>query len=776
MTNLKKPASLRTSSFGQKQAKEHTTAPAMLAIALGISGSSFASESAKDADDKHSNMIEVVEVYGDKDARYKALRSADPRRGVELSETPSTITVLTQSQLQDSGKSDLKKILSAQAGVTLGTGENGNAFGDRYIIRGHEARSDVFVDGVRDPGMTTRESFALEQLEISKGPSSTFAGRGSSGGAVNGITKQPITDESFAIGEAGIGSDDYHRLTLDINEALNEDIAVRANLLHSEENVPDREPAARKRVGALLSGQISVSERLKLVADYYHLKADDVPDLGSYFDSDTRKPKSDVPVYLQKDDFLDSQVDALTIKTHYETETGIKIQNISRYGETENAYVTTGARGTTRDASDPEAPGAKTFVMSTHQGWQEVEYFVSQTNAIWNLSIGELDHRVVGGVEYSNEQVKNGTFEIDTTGATNCVVSGRGGTQDSYCGLDGSGNVVANINTLLGREVSSGNDDSNFDVETVSVYALDTVDLNEDWSLHLGLRYDHFDYDNLVNSRGTLTDYAYSDGFWNGHIGVVRHIGENGNIYFNASTATNINGGESDVGGSCGYGGLCGSPDQVQQSDPEQVQNLELGTKWEFFGGRLLTTAAMFQTTKHDVMESVGDAYSNLGTLNTGKNRVEGVELTATGKITDKFSVQLSASMMDSEVLKSFDSENEGRALSNFADDSLYVLFRYEPTRNLVLGTAYTYKSEMFGGQPDSAAGYDSSIGDYSIVVPSYDVVDAFVQYYPTSNINLRLNISNVGNEEYWTAAYRSGAFLYLGDARNVRASITWDL
>ncbi|WP_156494572.1 TonB-dependent receptor plug domain-containing protein, partial [Erythrobacter sp. HI0019] len=75
-------------------------------------------------------------------------------------------------------------------GVTIGTGENGNAFGDRYIIRGHEARSDVFVDGLRDPGMTTRETFAVDQIEITKGPSSSFAGRGSTGGAVNSITKK----------------------------------------------------------------------------------------------------------------------------------------------------------------------------------------------------------------------------------------------------------------------------------------------------------------------------------------------------------------------------------------------------------------------------------------------------------------------------------------------------------------------------------------------------------------------------------------------------------
>ena len=100
-------------------------------------------------------------------APYKAKTSGDARHTRPLAETPQTIAVITKAAIDDSGLTDLKQILSAQPGITLGTGENGNAFGDRYIIRGQEARSDVFVDGLRDPGMSTRESFAIEQIEIS---------------------------------------------------------------------------------------------------------------------------------------------------------------------------------------------------------------------------------------------------------------------------------------------------------------------------------------------------------------------------------------------------------------------------------------------------------------------------------------------------------------------------------------------------------------------------------------------------------------------------------
>ena len=80
--------------------------------------------------------------------------------------------------------------------MTLGTGEGGNAFGDRFFIRGFDARNDVFIDGVRDAGVSVRENFFTEQVEILRGPGSSFAGRGTTGGAINIVTKQATTEKS----------------------------------------------------------------------------------------------------------------------------------------------------------------------------------------------------------------------------------------------------------------------------------------------------------------------------------------------------------------------------------------------------------------------------------------------------------------------------------------------------------------------------------------------------------------------------------------------------
>jgi catecholate siderophore receptor len=719
----------------------------------------------------HQDEIELIRIHGVQQSIYRYDKSGDPRRLADLVDTPQTISVLTQDQIQESGKTDLKDILAAQAGVTLGTGENGNAFGDRYVIRGHEARSDVFVDGLRDPGMTTRESFATERVEITKGPSSTFAGRGSSGGAVNSITKKASTSYNFGRVDAAIGTDEHTRLTVDLNKTLTENSAIRVNALTSQEDKPGREGIERGRDGVQLSYVLNPNDRLSFIGDVYYLNAEDKPDLGSYYDRDAGYPLEDIPVYAQDDDFQNSEVTTFTFRTEYEISDNVRFYNATRAGNTENEYVTTGMSATTRDDSDETAPGVDTLRLSTHQGWQEVDYFTTQFNLFWDTSFAGLDHRLVFGFEYSDESVDNGVFDIENLN-TNCAIGGRRGVSQSYCILDGDGNLIDNIGSLMDRTIERGDEDALFDIETYAIYAMDTFALTDKLDVFFGLRMDSYDYSNQTSSDL----YEFSDELFNGHLGLVYDITEHGNVYASYSTATNINGGESDLGANCGYGGLCGTPEQAAQADPEHVENIEIGTKWMLFDEKLMANASIFRITKSDVHESIGeDDYSTIGTLNTGENRVEGVEFGVSGDITDKFSVQASAAFMDSEVLDSFTESNIGLALSNFADESFYLQLRYQPNEKFAFGGDYTYKSEMFGGQPDTAAGYNADTGEYSIVVPDYQVFNLFANYYASEKLTFRVNIGNLFDEEYWTAAYRSGAFMYIGDGRNVTGTVNYE-
>lgn len=713
--------------------------------------------------------------YTEEGAPYKAKVSGDKRRRKPIAETPATITVITETQLKDSGDTDLRDIVDAQPGVTVGTGENGNAFGDRYIIRGEEARSDVFVDGLRDPGMTIRESFAVEQVEIAKGPSSSFAGRGTTGGAINAVTKMATTDYSFYDAEIGVGTDDFHRLTADANFAFSDKFATRLNLLNAYEDVPDREPADRQRKGLALSSLFVPTDSMGLLFDFYWLQADDRPDLGTYIVPDGGDPVEDLPAYLQSQDFIESDVTTFTFRFGYDFTDNFRIENAVRYGTSDNGYVATGARGTTRGVNDPFA-GADTVTLSSHQGWQEVEYFVNQFNAYWDVETGPLKHSFVLGTEYSEHGVKNGIYRLASQNAANCY-TGTSATPNAYCITDGAGNYLDDIGSLLGRTIKKGPWDSDYQVDTIGLYVMDTVDVTDWLTVFAGLRYDSFDYSNTLQNTTTFvqTAHEYSDTLWNGHLGVVVDVAPNGNVYASYGSAMNINGGESDLGGNCGYGGVCvvNGVTGVGDGDPEDSESYEIGTKWNLFNNKLLVTAAWFQLTKDNVFEQ-NDAtgYSTLGTLNTGKHRVQGVEIGFVGNLTEKLSGQFGLALMDSEVLESNNAANEGRKLSNFAEESATLQLRYEPADRIAFGGRLTYQSEMYAGQPDSAAGYNTTINDYSYTVPDYTVLDLFATFDLNDNFGLRLNVGNVTDEEYYLAAYRSGSFTYIGDGRNVRLTL----
>ena len=664
--------------------------------------------------------------------------------------------------------------------------ENGNAFGDRYVIRGHEARSDMFVDGLRDPGMTIRESFAVEQIEITKGPSSSFAGRGSTGGAVNSVTKRAGTEYDFTKMSAGIGTDGHRRLTLDTNQVLDYDSAVRVNLLSAYEGVPNRDPADRDRVGVALSWTSLPSDQLEVSADLYYLGAEDKPDLGTWIENlgggRFGDPIADIPTYLQDEDFLESTVSTATLRIGYELSPDTRLINLARYGTTDNGYLMTGARGTTAYATEADAQagtnGHDNAGLSTHQGWQEVEYFGNQLSLLANRRIGGLDHELVYGLEYTDQNVLNGVFEYDATGVSNCWTAGRRGVSQGYCLYGAYGRAAAGLNNLLKRRVRRGDSDSDWNVETIAASVMDTVDLNDQWTVFTGLRLDHYDYRTTANFdpdgfSGPLprrpTDFADSDSFWNGHLGATWSFTPEANVYASYSTATNINGGESDVGTSCGYGGICVADDESGLGDPEQTRNLEIGTKWNLRGGKLLATAAVFQITKSDVMESPsGDSYSVRGTLNTGKNRVEGIELGLSGNLSDKLSSQAGLAVMQSEVLESVDPDDVGKTLANFADTSASLHLKYQATPKFSFGGTMTYEGERHTGQPDSAANEAMSI-------PDYTVFDVFATYRYSRNVRMRLNVSNATDEDYYLAAYRSGSFTYIGDGRNIRLSLQAD-
>jgi catecholate siderophore receptor len=761
-----------------------STATVGLGAAVGLSALMMmpAHAAAQDAEQLATVKVQDTAIEANPNAEpgvpYKAKISGDERHTRPLAETPQTITVLTKAQIDDSGYTDLTRILDAQPGISLGTGENGNAFGDRYVIRGQEAKSDTFVDGLRDPGMTIRESFAIEQLEITKGPSSTFAGRGSSGGAINAITKQanPLLD--FGNIQGQVGTDDHVRLTTDLNKAINDSFAVRFNSLYSKEDVPDRSPADRLRKGAAVSAHLTPTDKFEATFDYYGLYAKDRPDVGSYLVGG--KPASPrPPSYVQDEDFLKSAVNTFTARLKYNFNDNVRLTSLTRYGTANNAYVLSGGHAGTTATTNPGGVYSTT-TLTAHQGWQEVTYTANQENLFVNAELFGKKHELIFGFEYTDNGVVNGVYRVTNAGAFNCITAPSGANPPStvlnnFCLTGPTGALVPGGNSLLKRQIVKGTWDTDWSVVTYAASVMDTVDLTDKLTVFGGVRYDSFDFNIATQNTTTLVQarYPYSDGLWNGHLGVTYKLTPELIVYGTVASAADINGGESDVGTNSGYGGTVIYNGSIAGAKPEKSINYELGTKWNTFGEKLLLTASVFQVTKSDVME--GANYDAVGTFNTGELRVKGVELGATGAITDKLTIQAGLTAMDDEVTKSATAANVGKPLANFARRSGVIQAKYQFTDGFYVGGAVKYESERYGGQPDTAAPFNATTGKPTQVAPEYTVVDLFAAYRFNPNLEARLNVSNVTDEDYYLAVYRGGFFLYQGDNRATRLTINYD-
>ena len=191
-----------------------------------------------------------------------------------------SITVLTKDVLADQNSPRWKSAVLNTAGVTLGTGEGGNAFGDRFFIRGFDARNDIFLDGIRDAGVSVRENFFTEQIEILRGPGSSFAGRGTTGGAINIVTKQATTEKSFYNMDTTFGTDHTKRVVLDVNQVISPTLAIRAGGLFQDAGVAGRDYVKDDRDGGFIAAKWTPLDTVKLYANYIHTNLHGLPDFG----------------------------------------------------------------------------------------------------------------------------------------------------------------------------------------------------------------------------------------------------------------------------------------------------------------------------------------------------------------------------------------------------------------------------------------------------------------------------------------------------------------
>jgi catecholate siderophore receptor len=165
-------------------------------------------------------ILPPVDVRGQRRlGEYRILNSDLFKVPSELADYPQSVTIVPQEQMREQADFTLREALRNVTGIGFVAGEGGGAQGDNLTLRGFNARSDIFLDGIRDVGMYTRDTFNLEAVEVFKGPSALLFGRGSTGGVINQVSKTPKTSRFYEGSFTG-GTDVFFRGQADVNQPI----------------------------------------------------------------------------------------------------------------------------------------------------------------------------------------------------------------------------------------------------------------------------------------------------------------------------------------------------------------------------------------------------------------------------------------------------------------------------------------------------------------------------------------------------------------------------
>lgn len=693
----------------------------------------------------------------DPNAPFKADRLTNSRIQGEVLDTPRTVTAVTQEVIETTNTTSIRQLARSTPGISLGFGEGGNSFGDNIYIRGFKANNDIYVDGVRDPGTSVRETFATEQVEVLKGPAGSVAGRGTTGGALNIATKKP-QDVDFYEFSTEVSSSGTVRQTFDLNQAANDRLQLRLNGLLQEGEVAGRDDVYDDRQGLAVAGRYKLSDNVTLEGEYSYTKIEQMPDWGVGYITDgddtdgVDVPNGPVTEHgVDRDtfygvpgrDFQDVTQKVATARLIWEMDNGLTLTNTLRGSRSINDYVLTAPSSVTDNGSTD--PDDWVVGLSFKSLYQETEVISNDTELAGESALFGLNHQWVAGLHVSKETVSK-------TGYDNLT------SEDYEPPVGQNGCTVSAVNPdptacWMGIEPDRGDEYTDTEVKTLSFYLVDKVEISPSWIVDAGVRVDHYEIDR--SSEGS--SLSREDTMWNGNLGLTWKPQENLSIYGAVATSTNPMGQEIAAGGSF-YGGL---DENGEDLEPERNTSLELGMKYEL-NDHLLLTAALFQTTKDNAREDIGPRGASVAS-DTLKYRMQGIELGVAGKLNDRIGLYGGAVFMQSEILESDDSDNVGESLATIAHKQFNLLATYDVTSDLMLGVQANWMGERELG---SVAPNDNTLSAYWSfdLVGSYDINDTTA---------VRFGVKNAADKLYYDTGYRSGEpFTYVAPGRELWAAL----
>ncbi|WP_323790006.1 TonB-dependent siderophore receptor [Thalassovita sp.] len=699
--------------------------------------------------------------FANPDAPFLASESGNSRLPGELKDTARSVTAITQDVLETTGTTSVRQIARTTPGISLGFGEGGNSYGDNLYIRGFKANNDIYKDGIRDPGIGISETFATEQVEVAKGPSGTIGGRGTTGGAMDIISKSP-QDVDFTRSVTTITDAGTARQTLDINRVLDDRTQLRFNGMWQDGAVAGRDHVKDDRKGAALALRYKATDNLTIEADVNYTKFEQTSDWGIPYVNDEDLglvgPVSEFGVDastwygIPGRDYQDYQQTSASLKTIWDLDNGFKLTNTLRATGSITDYIVGVPSG--MDTNGSTDVNDWDVHISDKSVYQKTDVLADVLELSGDAQLFGRTHKLVVGLSFSDEQIRK-------WGYTNLTSE----DYDPPAGVRGCRTSVVNPDPIgegcwTGDAPILGDTSTDTSVVSKSFYVLDTVEVNDRLTLNGGLRVDHYDIERSGMDRsGEAYTLSRSDTMFNWNVGATYAASDKLNIYAAAATSTNPMGQEIASGGGF-YGGLDEGGEDLA---PEENTSFEIGAKYSI-NPNLLLTAAVFQTSKDNAREDIGPRGGSV-TYDTLEYRVRGIELGIAGRVNSRLSLFGGATMMKSKITDSQDADAIGESLPNIAHKQLNLLATYQFTDQLMLGGRLNYQ-----GVKNLGSTYANGLK-----LPAAWTFDLLGEYEIAGFKTLRFAVTNLTDETVYDAGYRSSEpFTYVAPGREI--SVTLDM
>ncbi len=682
--------------------------PARSPLAVAISTIIFVSSTGFAAEKvlEEVNVTAALESEGyAANVSRSALRTETP-----LVDTPQAVSVVTQKQIADQAATSLADATRYTPGITFAQGE-GNR--DQVVIRGSNTTSDFFVDGIRDDVQYYRDLYNVEQLEIVKGANALAFGRGASGGAINRVIKRAGYDPVREV-SVSAGMFDHYRATLDVGGALSERVAGRINLM-SEDTGSFRDGVELRRAAINPTLTFRMTDKTTVVAGAEYLNDYRIADRG--IPSQNGRPFSTSRSRFfgnSEQSPAEVHVNAGYLQLEHQFNDSVKLNNRTRFAQYDKYYQNVYAGSAVN-------PTTNTLSIENYRDETFRENFTSQTDLSFKLNTGAVRHYLVAGFDVERQRSQN---RRDAATFAEC------GLGASVCTNGGSATSISNISAANPRVTALAFDrnlrNSETDVDVLSIYLQDTLNIGERWQVILGLRQDRFvtDFNNIASPANSarVVDTELSP-----RAAVVYKPQQNTSLYASYSQTFVPRAGDQ----------LIGVTNANEALDPEEFQTMELGAKWDLSAG-LSATAAVFRTDRKNVINPLDPSSSVL----IDGARVEGVELELQGQLTERLQMVAGYAYTDSEIRDG--GANNGNRLYNTPRNTFSLWNRYQVNDKLGLALGVISRDAMFANDNNQ------------VVLPGYYRLDAAAYYQATDNLRLQLNLENLTDRDYFLNAHNN--------------------